>query len=246
MAFDLSSIKRGKRLAPPRLVVYGPEGIGKSTFAAGAPNPVFFNMEDGLGTLDIAPIPKPANLEEFYEQIQSLIDQDHDYATAVIDTVDWLEGLVQKQVAADNSKNNIEELGYGKGYVIAADYMRDILQRLNDLRLKRGIAIVMTAHSQTKRFDDPLTEPYHRYSMKLHDKTQSLVMEWADAVGFANQRTLVKSEDVGFNKEVRRGLTAGGHMLFLNRTPAYDAKNRYGITKELPLDWAAFEQAIAA
>ena len=248
MAIDLSTIKASKTPKPPRILVHGGEGIGKSTFFSKAPNPLFIQIEDGLDELEVAKVPDegPAtSYSQVLEAITALYQQDHDFKTVVIDSVDWLEMLTWKHVAKEGGKENIEDFGYGKGYIFAADAFRVLLDGLNALRLKKGMVIGLTAHSQVKRFDDPSTEPYDRYLLKMHARTSSMLMEWCDVVAFASQRVIVQSTDVGFDKKAKRGITTGERLLWTQERPAFAAKNRYSLPESMPLEWAALQSCIS-
>lgn len=241
MAFDLKSIKKNEALAAPRVMLYGVEGIGKTTFAAGAPTPIFIQTEDGLGSIQVDHFPMAESAENVLEAIGSLYRQDHGFRTVVIDSLDWLETLIWREIEA---KHDAKDLAYGKGAMIAADKWRDVLDGLNALRNEKGMCVILIAHSSIKRFDSPETEPYDRYQPKLQDRSNALIREWADAVLFANYKTLVKKDDVGFNKTVARGISTGERLLFCNERPAYMAKNRYGLPDSIPLSWDAFTNAI--
>ena len=241
MAFNLSSIRRNTALAAPRVLVYGVEGIGKSTFAAGAPSPVFIQTEDGLGALQVDHFPIATLVSDVLDAIVSLFSDDHEFKTVVIDSLDWLETLIWRDIEA---KYDAKDLAYGKGAMIAADKWREILDGLTALRNERGMAVVLIAHTEIKRFDSPETEPYDRYQPKLQARSSALVREWCDAVFFANYKTIVKKDDVGFNKTVARGISTGERMLFTSERPAYMAKNRYSLPESIPLSWEAFEKAI--
>ena len=241
MAFNLSSIRRNTALAAPRVLVYGVEGLGKSTFAAGAPSPVFIQTEDGLGALQVDHFPIATRVSDVLDAIGSLFSDDHEFKTVVIDSLDWLETLIWRDIEA---KYDAKDLAYGKGAMIAADKWREILDGLTALRNERGMAVVLIAHTEIKRFDSPETEPYDRYQPKLQARSSALVREWCDAVFFANYKTIVKKDDVGFNKTVARGISTGERMLFTSERPAYMAKNRYSLPESIPLSWEAFEKAI--
>lgn len=242
MAFDLKSIKKNTSFAAPRVLVYGVEGIGKSTFAAGAPSPVFIQTEDGLGSLAVDHFPVASKVSDVLDAISTLFDGGHDFKTVVIDSLDWLETLIWRDIEA---KYDAKDLAYGKGAMIAADKWREILDGLTALRNDRGMAVILIAHTEIKRFDSPETEPYDRYQPKLQARSSALVREWCDAVLFANYKTLIKKDDVGFNKTVSRGITNGERLLFTSERPAYMAKNRYSLPESIPLSWEAFESAIA-
>lgn len=242
MVFDLKSIKKNTSFAAPRVLVYGVEGIGKSTFAAGAPSPVFIQTEDGLGSLAVDHFPVASKVSDVLDAISTLFDGGHDFKTVVIDSLDWLETLIWRDIEA---KYDAKDLAYGKGAMIAADKWREILDGLTALRNDRGMAVILIAHTEIKRFDSPETEPYDRYQPKLQARSSALVREWCDAVLFANYKTLIKKDDVGFNKTVSRGITNGERLLFTSERPAYMAKNRYSLPESIPLSWEAFESAIA-
>lgn len=242
MAFNLKAIQKNTALSAPRIAVYGVEGIGKTTFAAGAPKPIFICTEDGLGSLQVDHFPLATKVQDVLDAIQSLLQEDHDFGTVVIDSVDWLDNLIWQDVEA---KHDAKDLAYGKGAMIVADVWRDVLAGLNALRNQKNMVVILIAHTQIKRFDSPETEPYDRYQPKLQERSNALIREWVDALLFANYRTIVKKDEVGFNKTVARGISNGERLLFTAEKPAYMAKNRYGLPESIPMSWDAFAQAIA-
>jgi len=242
MAFNLDSIKRSTGIKAPRVMIYGPHGLGKTTFGAGAPSPIFILTEDGLGRLEVDHFPVAASFNDVIDAIGTLYNEDHNFGTVVIDSLDWLDNLIWADI---HTKHDDKALAYGKGAVIAADYWRSILEGLAALRDDKGMAVVLIAHTEIKRFDSPETEPYDRYRPKLQDRSSALIQEWCDAVFFCNYRVLTKETEVGFNKEVRRGITTGERLMYTTEKPAYLAKNRYGLPDSMPLSWDAFATAIA-
>jgi hypothetical protein len=242
MAFNLDSIKRSTGIKAPRVMIYGPHGLGKTTFGAGAPNPIMILTEDGLGRLEVDHFPLATSYQDVIDAIGTLYNEEHNFSTVVIDSLDWLDNLIWQDIHA---KHDDKALAYGKGAVIAADYWRQILDGLSALRDDKGMAVVMIAHTEIKRFDSPETEPYDRYRPKLQDRSSALIQEWCDGVFFCNYRVVTKETEVGFNKEVRRGITTGERLMYTTEKPAYLAKNRYGLPDQLPLSWDAFATAIA-
>jgi hypothetical protein len=234
VAYDLSSIKRNKDLKPPRIMVYGVEGIGKTTFAAGAPKPIFILTEDGLGSIEVDHFPLMDNTDAILDAISTLYNDAHDYETVVIDSLDWLDNIIQREIAEKHSE---KDLAYGKGAVIAANLWKNILSGLNALRDDKGMAIVCLAHTTIRRFDSPETDSYDRYQPKLQERSGAVIREWADAVLFANYKTIVKKEDVGFNQTSNRGISTGERLLFTSERPAYIAKNRYSLPDSIPMNW---------
>lgn len=240
----MSKVRKGKHILPPRIVVTGEHGLGKSTFGSEAPNPIFIPTEDGLGNIDTSSFPLCESYEDVLNCIGALFEEDHDYETVVLDSVDWLEQLIWKHICKESDHNSIEDFGFGKGYVAALNPLREVLDGLNALRTEREMIVILTAHTQVKRFDDPNSESYDRYTMKLHAKASSVVSEWADVIGFVTQEMIVKKEDKGFNKTTSRAVSTGHNLLNLNRRPAFDAKNRYSMPNKIPLNWDKFWDAL--
>jgi len=242
MAFDLKSILKNTAMAAPRVMVYGVEGIGKSTFGAGAPNPVYILTEDGLGSLNVDHFPLATSFQDVMDAISTLYKDNHAFETVVIDSLDWLEAIIQREI---EQKYDAKDLAYGKGALIAAERWREILDGLNALRNDKGMIVILIAHTTIKRFDSPEVEPFDRYQPKLQERSNAVVREWADAVLFANYRTIVKKDDVGFNQTSNRGISTGERLLFTSERPAYMAKNRYNMPESIPLSWDAFAEAIS-
>lgn len=242
MAFNLKSIQKNTALAAPRIMLYGVEGIGKTTFAAGAPSPIFICTEDGLGSLTVDHFPLAKKASDVLDAIGSLVSEEHSFGTVVLDSVDWLDNMIWADVEATH---DAKDLAYGKGAMIVADRWREVLTGLNTLRNDKGMVVILIAHTQIKRFDSPEVEPYDRYQPKLQERSNAILREWADAVFFANYKTIVKKDDVGFNKTTNRGVSTGERLLFTSERPAYMAKNRYNLKESLPMSWESFAQAIA-
>ena len=241
MAYDLKSIRKNESLSAPRIMVYGVEGIGKSTFCASAPNPIYILTEDGLGSLKVDHFPLATSYQDVMDAIATLYNEKHNFETVVIDSLDWLEAIIQREI---EKKYDAKDLAYGKGALIAAERWREILDGLNALRNDKGMVVILLAHTTIKRFDSPEVEPYDRYQPKLQERSNAVVREWCDALLFANYKTIVKKDDVGFNKTVARGISSGERMLFTTERPAYMAKNRYNLPDSIPLTWDAFANAI--
>lgn len=244
MAISLAQLTRANTPKPPRLLVHGVAGVGKTTFAAEANHPVFVQTEDGLGTLSSAHFPLSRTFEEVIEALVALYTEDHDFRTVVIDSVDWLEPLLWAKACRDNGWNSIEDAGYGKGYIAALNLWRQYIDGLNALRDDRGMTVIQIAHTDIKRFDSPEHDPYDRYVIKLHARAAALLQEHSDVVLFANYRISTVKADVGFNKKINRALGSGERVLYTAERPAFLAKNRYGLPETLPLDWTAFAQAM--
>lgn len=227
------TLRTGKQMVPPRVVIYGGHGIGKSTLASQFPNPIFISTEDGLDSLDVTSFPKATNIKDVVDSIKTLIKEDHDFKTVVVDSVDWLvEPLIVSNV---ESTHEAKDLAYGKGQMLVAEEFREILQGLDVLRHKRGMNVVLIAHAAVVKFEDPRTEPYDRYQPKLPNRCNALLQEWADVIAFAAFKVIIRKSDTGFNNQKTRGVTTGERLLHFVENPAYAAKNRYGCPTEIEM-----------
>jgi hypothetical protein len=247
----LAQIQRGRMAKPPRILVHGTAGVGKSTFASQAPKPIFVQCEDGLDEIDCEKFPLATSYDDVIAALTELRTGQHDYETGVIDSVDWLERLIWDKLCAQYSVNSIEKVdgGYAKGYTHALTYWREIIVHLNALRNARGMVILLIAHSKVERFEDPESSPYDRYSPRLHKHAAAVLSEWADAVLFATRKIRTQTEDAGFNRKRTIahaiGRDGGDRILRCVGGPSCVAKNRYGIIEELPLSWPAFITALS-
>lgn len=229
-----------KKLLPPRILIYGTEGIGKTSFGALAHNPIFLPTEKGLsGHPEVQSFPIARKFSDVMSYITELATKDHDRKTLVVDSLDWLEPLIWDQVCAENNEKSIEKVagGYGKGYGLALDLWRQYLEALDYLNEEKDMAIIQIAHAQIKRYENPETAAYDRYSIKLQDGKNisacGLMLEYSDIVLFANYHVSVTKDEKTFNKERKRAIGSGERFLFTQEKPAYKAKNRFGLPEEI-------------
>lgn len=233
------NITRGKIKSAQKVVIYGPEGIGKSTFASQFPNPLFIDTEGSTKNLDVARMDKPTSWTMLKNQLEYVKNNPTVCKTIVIDTIDWAEQLCIDDVCAQYGKKGIEDFGYGNGYVYEKEEFGRFLNSLEDL-IDRGINVVLTAHAQLRKFSQPdEIGEYDRWELKLGKKTASqispLVKEWADMVLFANYKTVAVAADKDGKKYKAQG---GGRVMYTLHHPCWDAKNRHGLPEEMNFDYA--------
>ena len=243
----LADIKATKQAAALLWFLYTVEGLGKSTFGSEAPSPIFIAAESGLKRIDAQAFPQPQTFKDVLDAVDELTNTEHGYKTLVIDTLDWLEPLIWKDVCEKAKVASIEDVGggYGKGYLAALDTWRLLLARLERLHSTKNMEIGLLAHTTISNFPNPNGPDYKRFQPAFHTKACDLVKQWVDVVMFGNYED-VYGPDAGNKRGKVKGVSTGKRELFTERTAAYDAKNRYGLPPVLPLSYAAFAEAAHA
>lgn len=233
-------ISRGKVAGAQKVVVYGPEGIGKSTFAAQFPNPVFVDTEGSTKHMDVARTPKPSSWTMIFEQARYFKNNPQGCGTLIIDTGDWAERLCKVEILGNAQKKSLSSFAHGAGYVILAEEYGKLLNLLEEL-IERGINVVITAHATMRKFEQPdEMGGYDRWEMKLEKKVFPLLKEWADMVLFANYKTYaVKGDD-----ERKKKAQGGKRVMYTAHHPCWDAKNRHDLKEELPFDYKEIAHCI--
>ncbi len=244
MALSLESITTGGPLQPPIIINHGEAGVGKTVLGCRFPSPVVMQVEEGLTAVDpetgvvlsetIPHFPLIEAYEQLMEGLATLAQGGHEFKTLVIDSLDHFEPLIWKQVCADANVKSIEDIGYGKGYAHALDYWRDFSAAIKYLRRTMGMTIFLVAHSEIKRFDNPETESYDRYQIKLHKGASALMQEHADIILFTNYRTSTTKEKTGFGSETVKAKGTGERVIYTEARPGFIAKNRFSMPPDLP------------
>lgn len=233
----------GKIIKPQKVVIYGPEGIGKSTFAAQFPKPLFIDTEGSTSHLEVDRLPRPTSWQMLRQYIKDLKGDTMGYHTLVIDTADWAERLCEEAICQSNGKVGIEDFGYGKGYTYVKEEFGRLLDSLSDL-IDAGMNVVLTAHSIIRKFELPEeTGAYDRYELKLGQKAgnqcAALAKEWADMVLFVNYKEVVIT-----TKDNKKKVSGGKRVMYTAHNPCWDAKNRHGLAEELPFDYQEIANCI--
>jgi len=237
----LASVVTGQQEFPDRVLLFGPEGCGKSTWAAGAPSPIFIAAEDGTAQLNVARFPRPDSWQDVLDALETLRVEKHEYKTIAIDTLDAIEPLLWAYICERDKQKSIEAYGYGRGYVAALDEWRVFLSLVERLRREREMGIVMIAHSMIRTFKSPDTDDFDRYELKLNAKAGGLLKEWCDSVLFAHYETYASKDG---NRA--KGISTGARIVSTQRTAAFDSKNHYSLPETLPLNYDDYVAAKAA
>lgn len=246
MAISLKSLNRVTATQPPRIMIYGPPGIGKTSLAAEFPGTVFVQIEDGTpGGIELDTFGILKSFGEVMEALTSLLNEEHEFNTVAIDSVDKLEPHVWAQTCEDNKWANIEAPGYGKGYLGAETVWREYLALCAELRSVKKMAVIHLAHSAIERFDDPQTASYSRHDLRLQKRAIALFQDEMDAIFFMNQDVSSKVQDAGFNKKEHKGVGGGSRWIYAEGRPSFVAKNRYGLPDKLLYTRGSGYQAIA-
>lgn len=265
MSFTLASLSDRAVMKAPRIVLLGTEKIGKTSFACGSRiangsveevginSPVVISVrgEEGANELAVPKFPVAQSLDDVMSAIGSLYNEKHDYRTAVLDSASALEPLVWDSICQQSGSASIEKVGggYGKGYTEALGTWRNILDGLDALREHKNMSSIIIGHVKVKAVNNPDTDAYDAYQMDINEKAANLLYRWADLILFANVKVVVKKEDTGFKDKARAvDISHGQRFLYTQKRPSHPGGGR-GVSGrlpyELPLDWYAFQNAVA-
>ena len=233
------NIITGHMNAALKVVLYGTEGIGKTTFASRFPSPLFIDTEGGTTRYDVARFEEPKKWKDILDQIDWIIANPDSCKTLVLDTADKAEALCTRYICETNDKPNIESWGYGKGYKILADEFAKLVAKFDQV-IAKGINVVIVAHAAMRKFEQPdELGAYDRWELKLSKYNAPMLKEWADLLLFANYKTNVITDE---NK--KKKATGGKRVVYTTHHPVWDAKNRFGLADELPFDFDSIAQIV--
>lgn len=236
------SVTTGVQTAPVKTVLYGPEGIGKSTFASHFPDPVFIDTEGGTKRLNVARLPQPTSWAMLLDEVAEVRKGNVPCGTLVLDTADWAERLCIQAVCARAKVNGIEDFGYGKGYTYVKEEFSKLLDALEEV-LNAGHNVVVLAHAAITKFEQPdAVGNYDRWGMKTSKQVAPLLREWCDMLLFANYKTVV--EKAGSGPNAKNKASGGRRVLYTTHHPCWDAKNRFGLPEEVPFEYASIAHCL--
>ena len=237
-------ITRGVIPTAKKVVIYGPEGIGKSTLASKFPEPVFIDTEGSTNHMDVARLPAPSSWQMLLQEVQYIRDNPASCKTLVIDTADWAEQLCIQHVCSSRQVKGIEDFGYGKGYTYIKEAFGQLLNLLTDVK-EHGVNVVVTAHAQMRKFEQPdELGAYDRWELKLSKQCAPILKEWADMVLFCNYKTMVVNVDGQGAKKGKNKAQGGRRVMYTSHHPCWDAKNRFGLPEEAEMDYSVIRPVI--
>ena len=228
------NIISGKLNRAQKVVIYGSEGIGKSTLAAQFPNPLFIDTEGGADHMDVRRISRPTGWYELIADVNEVAKTPGVCESLVLDTADWAEQMCINHICSKYKKSGLEEFGYGKGYTYLAEEFGRLLSALDEV-IAAGINVVITAHAKMRKFELPdEMGSYDRWEMKLSKQVAPLLKEWCDMLLFLNYKTFVVSTESNTKKA-----QGGKRVMYATHHPCWDAKNRHGLPDEMEMDFSA-------
>lgn len=239
----LEKVTKGKIKRPLSMCLYGTEGVGKTTFASKTDSPIFAGPESGNDNLDVSRFPTPKSWTDLLAQIEALYNEKHNYKTLIIDSLDWCESLLHAELTALHKVKTIEDVagGYGRYVAVVNTEWKKLIDLTKKLRDEKGIGIIFIAHYMVKTFNDPMTNnPYDRYQMKLLEKSSALFREYVDIMGFATFEVATRGDPGKKGK----GLGDGVRVMYTEKRPAHDAKNRFSLPYRMEFSFEALEAAM--
>lgn len=237
-------ITTGRTRKPETMLIHGVHGIGKSTFGTKAPNPIYITGEE-IEEVDASKFPKCKNWDDFLSYSKFIRDEDHDFKTLVIDTLDSIETLLHNHILKEDGADDMARAmgGYGKAYTLATQLFQNYRDEyLVPIRENKKMVIILLCHSTKNKFEDPLNQTsYDVFEMKLHKSGKgvgvyTVFSEWVSIIGFANFEVYTVKDKTS---EKRYAVGDGERVLHCTPKPAYDAKNRYNLPEELPFEYPA-------
>lgn len=235
MALSLANLKRVKSSHAPRVLIYGPPKMGKTTLANEFPNAVFLQTEEGENSLDeITTFGLVTDWNDVLSAIGSLAEEQHDFKTIVVDSIDRLEPLAQAYICKKNNWTSIEAPGYGAGYTALDAVWYQFIDSLNYLRLNRGMGAVLIGHSEITRFDDPRSSSYSRFDFRLHKRAHAIIQNEMDLILCLNQEASVQEEKTGFGGKRTHASNSAQRWMYVELLPTMNAGNRYGMPPKIP------------
>jgi hypothetical protein len=231
-----------------KVVIYGQEGVGKSTLAAAFPGAVFIDCEGSTTRMNVRRLQKPTSWQMLCDEVEFVRQRhgDKGYQTIIIDTFDWAERLAIDDICATHKVTGIEGMNYGKGW----EYEKEMIGRFLDSTerlISEGVNIVFLCHAIARKTTAPeVMDEYDHWELKLGSKTTNkiapLLKEWSDMTLFLAFRTNIIATD---DKGKKHKATSTERVMYTTKSAWWDAKNRFGLPEILPIDFGAIAHIFA-
>lgn len=237
MAISLNSLRRSKPHLPPLMMIYAVQGMGKTSTALECPDTVYLQVlpESPPSGIEADTFGELSSYGDVIEAVSALYSGDHKFRHVVIDSLDALEPLVWQETCLRNQWKDIEQPGYGRGYLAADHVWRELVSGCDALRRDKGIAVTWLALAEASNHDEPGQPPYKRYDLRLHKRAEGVLTQAADAVLFINTKVVIKETEAGFGKKQGHAEGGGTRFMFSDGRPAFMAKNRFNMPDQMPL-----------
>jgi len=249
----LQSIQTNSFSKYPIMLLHGDAGVGKTTFAAQAAgsknkDAIFIIAEDGLGMLNVDHFPKPETAKDVNTQVLDLINGQHEYKWLVVDSITALEKKIWTDLCKADNVSSIEEVqgGYGKGYTQALIWIDQFIRNLQELRDKRGMGIILIAHTKTQTVSPPDKSSYDQYTLNINSKMADYLTTAMDLVAYMELEQIIKTTEQGFGRSQGNSVETGNRIMHCYSSKKYTSKNRYGIQKPIAMDFNLLIQTISA
>ena len=236
----LEAVSRQGEIPPLRMNIQGTDGIGKSTFGTGAPDPIFIQAEDGLSYLDVDRFPLCNTWSDLMDQVETLYKDDHKFKTVVLDTTDAVSNLCEQSICEAQKWDSIQAPGWGKGQAILRMEWAHLLDGLNALRVDCQMNVILLSHVEAKIFSHPKIGDFNRFEMRCDKNVNALIKDWVDFNFFADYE-MTKVSDKQERKE--RAIAYGKRRMYTKYSAYFDAKARLALPEELELSWESFADA---
>jgi len=208
--------------------------------------------ESGLLTLidakrlpEVPHFPELQTWEQMLAVVKILTNEAHEFKTFVVDTLNGAERMCHAYIRDAFFKGEQETfLSYGKGPDVALPEWTMFLNALDRLRETRKMSIILLAHTKVKGFKNPEGPDYDRYMPDMNEKTWGLSHKWADVVLFGNFDNVILGGNVATDdRKNRKGKATSDaqpdRILYAERRPAFDAKNRIGLPASIAISGEA-------
>ena len=226
------TINAGKITRAVKTVIYGTEGVGKSTLASQFPGALFIDVEGGTSQMDVRRIEAPKSWSELVEIVNEVSQNPGICETLILDTADWAEQMLIQHICKKYNQKSIESFGYGKGYTYIGEEWQHLMKAFDAVK-DAGMNVTVIAHARQRKIELPdQAGAFDHWEMKLSKQVAPLLKEWADLLLFLNYKTFVVTTDSNSKKA-----QGGKRVMYTSHNPVYDAKNRHGLPDELDLSF---------